>query len=132
MDIVVKRVYDPPGPDDGVRVLVDRLWPRGVSKAAASLAEWAKDAAPSSGLRRTWHGDPAQHSPAHFEAFATAYRAELAREPGARALDALLARAAGAERLTLLTATRDPEQNHARVLRAALLERATRPDRAEG
>lgn len=123
MDIVVKRIYETPSPDDGLRILVDRLWPRGVAKATANLDEWAKDLAPSAELRKSWHADPAQHTPEHFAAFSAAYLEELSSEPAASAVDALFVRAGESARLTLLTATKDAEQNHALVLRSALLER---------
>src|SRR5581483_224481 len=79
----VARVYDPPDPDDGVRVLVDRLWPRGLKKADAALDHWCKDVAPSNDLR-TWY----RHDPALFEEFATRSRAELDGTPQAAALAA--------------------------------------------
>ena len=123
MDIVVKRIYEAPSPDDGLRILVDRLWPRGVSKASAELDDWAKDLAPSAELRKSWHADPAQHAPEHFAAFAASYLEELDREPAASAVAALITHAGESPRVTLLTATKDPEQNHALVLRSALLER---------
>ena len=77
-DVVIKGVRDEPSPDDGRRVLADRLWPRGVSKERAALDEWAKDATPSTALRRALHsGDPT------WEQFVPAYRAELEEEPRA-------------------------------------------------
>lgn len=123
MDIVVKRIHEPPSPEDGIRILVDRLWPRGVAKATADLDEWAKDLAPSAELRKSWHADPAQHAPEHFAAFAATYLEELSNDPAASAIRALLGRAGGSSTLTLLTATKDTEQNHALVLRDALLQR---------
>lgn len=110
----LKRVYEPAGPDDGRRVLVDRLWPRGLSKTAAAADEWLRDVAPSPELRR-WFG----HDPERFGAFAERYRAELAGSP---ALAALLD-AARRGPLTLLYAARDERVNHARVLAAVLEER---------
>ncbi|MDZ7749265.1 MAG: DUF488 domain-containing protein [Halofilum sp. (in: g-proteobacteria)] len=112
MYVRIKRIYDPPADHDGARVLVDRVWPRGVRKADAALDEWCRDAAPSTGLRK-WFG----HDPARFDAFARHYRDELAARP--ETVDHLraLARADG---LTLLYAARDPEHNHARVLAAFL------------
>ncbi len=106
----VRRVYDDDRPDDGYRVLVDRLWPRGVSKERAALDEWAKDVAPSDGLRR-WYG----HDPEKFAEFARRYRAELEDPP---AVDALvrLRRAAEDSSVTLVTATRDVEHSGAAVL----------------
>ena len=78
-DIRVRRVYDDPVPEDGTRVLVDRVWPRGLRKDAAHLDDWAKDVAPSSELR-TWYG----HDPAKFGEFRNRYTAELA-QPGPQA-----------------------------------------------
>jgi uncharacterized protein YeaO (DUF488 family) len=105
----VQRIYDDAG-GRGLRVLVDRLWPRGVSREAARLDEWLKDAAPSAELRR-WYG----HDAARFQEFARRYRDELRRPPGADAVRHLIdlnrARA-----LILLTATRDVERSGAAVL----------------
>lgn len=106
----VKRIYDPADPADGRRVLVDRLWPRGVAKAAAQLDDWLRDVAPSSGLR-TWYG----HEPSRFEEFARRYRAEL--DGAGPLLDGLRATTGP---LTLLTATRDVEHSGAAVLAAVL------------
>jgi uncharacterized protein YeaO (DUF488 family) len=110
--ILLKRVYDNPAPDDGLRVLVDRLWPRGMTRQALSADLWLKDAAPSPRLRR-WYG----HDPRRWRDFAEKYRAELAREPGVlRTLDDLRRRG----RITLLFAARDTLHNHAVVLREVL------------
>ena len=106
----VRRVYDDDRPDDGYRVLVDRLWPRGVSKERAALDEWAKDVAPSDGLRR-WYG----HDPEKFAEFARRYRAELEDPPTVDAL-VRLRRAAEDSSVTLVTATRDVEHSGAAVL----------------
>jgi uncharacterized protein YeaO (DUF488 family) len=107
----VKRIYEAPAEDDGTRVLVDRLWPRGVRKQAAALDWWATEVAPSTALRRAFahHGE-------RFEAFAEAYRREL---EGNRALEELR-RLAAKGTLTLLYAARDEEHNHARVLEALI------------
>ncbi len=118
MDVVVRRVYEDATDEDGIRVLVDRLWPRGLAKERARLDAWLRDVAPSAELRNEWHHDPDGHEPSHFAAFAKRYRAELA---GSAALRELRALAASAPRVTLLTATRDPVMNHALVLREALL-----------
>ncbi len=107
----VKRAYERPSPGDGFRVLVDRLWPRGVRKEALRLDLWAKDLAPSPGLR-TWFG----HEPARFREFARRYHAEL-RSGAARALLADLARRAARGTVTLVDGARDPEHNGAVVLR---------------
>src|SRR5437870_7538081 len=77
MDVRLKRAYEPPARSDGYRVLIDRLWPRGVSKEAAQLDEWARELAPSSELRR-WFG----HDPARFEEFRRRYLNELAAHEG--------------------------------------------------
>jgi uncharacterized protein YeaO (DUF488 family) len=108
--IQVRRAYDAPAASDGARVLVDRVWPRGLTKAKAALDEWCKDVAPSAELRK-WYG----HDPERFEEFGRRYRAEL-EEPG-RA-DALehLRQLASSRGLTLLTATRQPEISQAAVL----------------
>lgn len=114
-EVEVVRVYADPGrsgPEH--RVLVDRLWPRGITKDALDADEWAKDLAPSTELRR-WYG----HEPARFAEFARRYRAELAGETARAGLAALRARA-GRSRLVLLTATRDVERSGAMVLRGVL------------
>jgi uncharacterized protein YeaO (DUF488 family) len=103
-------VYDEAADDDGSRVLVDRLWPRGMSKARADLDEWCKDVAPSTELRK-WYG----HDPAKYQEFARRYRAELAEGDRAEALQHLR-KLAQASPVTLLTATRDPELSEAAVL----------------
>ncbi|GAB2551539.1 DUF488 domain-containing protein [Leucobacter ruminantium] len=123
MDIRIKRVYEPAAPGDGFRVLVDRLWPRGVSKEAAALDLWEKEAAPSTELRRAWHAEVDSRSPAHFAGFAADYRAELSGGAAGAALDELVRLAREHSPLTLLYGARDPETNHAVVLREALLER---------
>lgn len=123
MDIRIKRVYEPAAPGDGFRVLVDRLWPRGVSKEAAALDLWEKEAAPSTELRRAWHAEVDSRSSAHFAAFASDYRAELSGGAARAALDELVRLAREHSPLTLLYGARDPEINHAVVLREALLER---------
>jgi uncharacterized protein YeaO (DUF488 family) len=107
-DIHIKRVYDPASDDDGERVLVDRLWPRGLRKEEAAWSLWLKDVAPTPELR-TWFG----HDPARFAEFAHRYRAELAANEGAvEPLDKLLRHG----RVTLLYAAHDAEHNHALVL----------------
>lgn len=113
----IKRAYEEPARGDGYRVLVDRLWPRGVAKEAARLDLWAKDVAPSPELRR-WFG----HDPARFREFARRYHAELRAGPG-RALLEELARRAGHGTVTLVYGARDEEHNGAVVLRDALGDR---------
>jgi uncharacterized protein YeaO (DUF488 family) len=118
-EVRLRRVYDANhGSDTGYRVLVDRLWPRGVTRADAGLDEWLKDAAPSTELRR-WYG----HDVKRFEEFTRRYRAELGRPPASVAVDRLIA-LARTESLTLLTATRDVEHSGARVLHEYLAGRS--------
>ncbi|HET7243965.1 MAG TPA: DUF488 family protein [Streptosporangiaceae bacterium] len=114
-DIRVRRVYDDPMPEDGTRVLVDRVWPRGLRKDAAHLDDWAKDVAPSSELR-TWYG----HDPAKFGEFRGRYTAELA-QPGPQAALRRLRALAAKGPVTLLTATKDIDISQAAVL-AQLLQ----------
>ncbi|MGH3192108.1 MAG: DUF488 domain-containing protein [Streptosporangiaceae bacterium] len=109
-DIRVRRVYDNPSPEDGARVLVDRVWPRGLRKDATRLDEWAKDVAPSTGLR-TWY----RHDPAKLGEFRRRYTAELAGPEQQEAFGRLRARAAGGP-VTLLTATRELDLSQAAVL----------------
>ncbi|MCZ7430344.1 DUF488 domain-containing protein [Streptomyces sp. WMMC1477] len=116
VEVRVRRVYETPGADDGKRVLVDRLWPRGLSRQAAALDAWAKDVAPSDGLRRRYG-----HDPERCADFVRDYRAEL-REPGRREAVERLRELAGGSRLTLLTATREVARSHVPVLLEALRE----------
>jgi uncharacterized protein YeaO (DUF488 family) len=120
-DVDLRRVYDEGRGADRRRVLVDRLWPRGVSKAGAPWDEWLKDAAPSTELRR-WYG----HDVARFPEFARRYRAELRHPPAAEAFHRLQALAA-AGGLTLVTATSDVEHSAARVLQRELGRRPLTP-----
>jgi uncharacterized protein YeaO (DUF488 family) len=113
--IRVGRIYDAPSPRDGSRVLVDRLWPRGVRKADAHIDAWARDVAPSEELRK-WYG----HDPAKFTGFRRRYAAELSQGPARAALDELRAMLAAGP-VTLLTATRDVAHSQAAVL-AGLLQ----------
>ena len=113
--IQIKRVYEAADPADGFRILVDRLWPRGVSRERAALDEWAKNATPSTALRRAFHSGDLD-----WERFVPAYRAEL-EEPAAReAVEGLRAEALSG-RVTLLIAGHDRVRTHARVLREAVL-----------
>src|SRR5690606_35999818 len=114
MDLRLKRVYDDASPGDGFRVLVDRLWPRGVSKERAEVDLWAKDVAPSSDLRKQYH-----HEGMTWDALVAAYRTDLAG-PGAEALAQLRSEVARHPITTLLYSVHDPEQNHAVLLREAL------------
>ena len=113
-DVRLKRAYDPAEPGDGYRVLVDRLWPRGVSKERARLDEWARELAPSAELR-TWFG----HDPERFAEFERRYRAELAAH--GEKLDELR-RLARKGTLTLVYAARDEKHNDAVVLAELLRE----------
>ncbi len=118
--IGLRRAYDPPGAGEGWRVLVDRLWPRGVARARLGLDEWAKEIAPSDELRR-WFG----HEPARWEGFRRRYRDELAARP--EAVAALVGRAAAGP-VTLIYAAHDRERNNAVVLREAIAEALRRGD----
>ena len=110
----IKRAYEAASSSDGCRVLVDRLWPRGVSKERAELDEWLKDVAPSTELRTWWN-----HDPARMEEFALRYRAELDSNTGAvKALRALV----DAGVTTLVYGAKDQYVNHARVLAEYLKE----------
>lgn len=114
MQVRIKRIYEPAASDDGIRVLVDRLWPRGVRKDEGRYDLWLKDVAPSPALR-TWYG----HDPDRFEDFARRYRAELEDEAHAAAL-ARLRELVSLGRVTLLTATKDPSISAAQVLAEVL------------
>lgn len=114
-EIRIRRVYEEPSADDGLRVLVDRLWPRGRSKQSARVDAWIKDIAPSKDLR-TWFG----HIPERFDEFATRYRAELDANP--EAVCRLRELIAGHPRVTLLYGAKDNEHNNAVVLRKYLLD----------
>lgn len=116
-EVVVQRVYEEPQPGGGARVLVDRLWPRGVAKATAPWDDWCKQVAPTPELR-TWYG----HDPDRFEEFARRYRAELTDGEQHEALESLRDKAAHG-RLTLLTATKESQISAAEVLRQLLTER---------
>lgn len=107
--LALKRVYDPPAETDGTRILVDRLWPRGVPKDRIDL--WLKDIAPSDALRRQFHGQPE-----HWDAFRAAYAAELGSERARTALGVLNERRQAGP-VTLLYAARDEEQNNAMALK---------------
>jgi uncharacterized protein YeaO (DUF488 family) len=113
--VQIKRAHEPPAATDGMRILVDRLWPRGLSRERVAADLWLKDAAPSDALRR-WFS----HEPSRWAAFAARYRAELARRPEVlQTLDELRRRGP----ITLLYAACDRAINHAVVLRAVIEER---------
>ena len=123
LTIAVKRIHEPVGPGDGARFLVDRLWPRGVSKEKAALAAWLKPLAPSDALRKAYHGESAV-SDAAWDAFRRAYFAELdAGGEEARGVLFVLDAAANAGPVTLLYAAKNAERNNAVALRQWLLQR---------
>ncbi len=107
--VAIKRAYESPSPNDGTRILVDRLWPRGLSKAKAALDGWNKDVAPTPSLRK-WF----DHRPERFKEFTKRYRAELAHNPAVADLRALEGK------VTLVYGARDPAINHAVVLAKVL------------
>ena len=117
----IKRVYEQAADEDGVRILVDRLWPRGVSKERAALSSWLKNVAPSPDLRRWWH-----HDPDRFEDFARRYRTELDDNP---ALEDLLSIVREHDRTTLVYAAKDPAVNHALILRDYIRQALEKEDK---
>lgn len=114
MKLAVKRVYEKPAKSDGTRVLVDRLWPRGVRKADAHIDLWAKDLAPSSALRAWFHADPEKR----YKAFTAKYKKELTEKKATR--KELLG---GHAHMTLVTSVRDVEHSHVPTLAAFLTGR---------
>lgn len=111
----VKRIYEPPEADDGYRVLVDRLWPRGLSKEAAAVDEWLKEVAPSHELRK-WFS----HEAARWADFVERYEAELQSPERAAAFDRLRDMERERGTVTLLFATREATRSHARLLQERL------------
>ncbi len=109
MQIWTKRAYEAPGAEDGVRILVDRLWPRGVSKADAKIDLWPKEVAPSTDLRKWYH-----HDPEKWEAFKARYFAEL--DQGPEGLDELLERVRSG-RVTFVYGSKETRLNNAEALR---------------
>ena len=118
MDIQLKRIYEPAAPEDGFRVLVDRLWPRGVKKDGARIDLWAKDIAPTAGLRQDYHGGLIP-----WPVFSEKYRLELQDSP---ALDDFVQTIKGKEAVTLLFAGKDTDHTHVKVLLEALNRRLAR------
>jgi uncharacterized protein YeaO (DUF488 family) len=112
MPILLKRAYDPPGPQDGFRILVDRLWPRGLAKADAQIDLWAKDVAPSPSLRQ-WF----DHDPVRWKEFRRLYEAELGQNHEAVAA---LREQIGDRTATLVYGAKDSEHTHAIILKRAL------------
>ena len=115
--LTIKRAYEPPASGDGWRVLVDRLWPRGVSKARLQLDAWVRDVAPSTDLRK-WF----RHDPELWDEFVRRYREEL-RAPEQEALIGTLSEHATRETVTLIYGARDTEHNEAVVLQNVVQER---------
>src|ERR1700758_844118 len=126
MPVFVKRAYEKPSRADGARVLVDRLWPRGLTKRAAALDAWLKDVAPSHQLRRWYHAHRAQ-----WPAFRKKYLAELAAPAAAQGLQQLYDFARESSGLTLVYAGRDQERNNAAILKQ-LLEGMRKPPSTSG
>ena len=113
--IKLKRAYEPPASDDGTRILIDRLWPRGVKRADAAIDEWMKDIAPSTGLRK-WFG----HDPARWQEFRRRYQSEIRQHPDE--FDRLRTLAQNG-RITLVFSAHDEAHNDAVVLKDLLLGR---------
>jgi uncharacterized protein YeaO (DUF488 family) len=124
--VTVKRVYEKPARSDGYRVLVDRLWPRGLSKSKAALNTWLRDLAPSDELRHWFHAHPE-----NWLAFRKRYLKELALPEAESALDELYGMASRKKNLTLLFASRNEQRNNAVVLRD-LLEGMRKPPTGTG
>jgi uncharacterized protein YeaO (DUF488 family) len=119
--IALKRVYDKPADSDGLRILVDRLWPRGLKKGEAKVDAWLRDLAPSNDLRKWFHAHPEQ-----WPLFRKRYLHELRSPSAAKALNQLYASLSQKGRLTLLFASKDEEHNNAIVLKA-LIEGTRKP-----
>jgi uncharacterized protein YeaO (DUF488 family) len=126
MNVAVKRVYEAPSSSDGVRILVDRLWPRGLTKEKAAVKFWLRDLAPSTELREWFHANPDS-----WLLFRRRYLKELKAEEAGPALEKLYASAQSAKKLTLLCASRNIERNNATVLKE-LLEGGRKPPSSVG
>ena len=126
MTVTIKRVYEPAGLGDGVRVLVDRLWPRGLTKAKASIDEWLRDLAPSNELRRWYHARPGE-----WDAFRKKYLKELTQAEPQQALHRLYDLAHSKKQLTLVFASKNESLNNAVVLKE-LLEGKRKPPTGTG
>ena len=126
MPVSLKRIYDPPARNDGARVLVDRLWPRGITKDAAKLTAWLKDLAPSDDLRKWYHARPSQ-----WLAFRKKYMEELRAPEAGTALEQLYKLVEDNDRVTLLFASRNLDNNNATVLKE-LLDGTRKPPAASG
>ncbi len=126
MHVVAKRVYEAASPSDGVRVLVDRLWPRGLTKETAAVKFWLRDLAPSTELRQWYHANPEQWS-----LFKKRYLKELFVPKAAAAIEKLYQLARGKQTVTLLYASRNEERNNATALKE-LLEGSRKPPSSVG
>jgi uncharacterized protein YeaO (DUF488 family) len=124
--VAIKRIYEPASRSDGVRVLVDRLWPRGLKKASAGLDEWLRELAPSNELRRWYHARPDQ-----WPSFRKKYLQELSQPEAQESLQRLYQLAHKRKRLTLLFASKNDTHNNATVLRE-LLEGGRKPPTGTG
>jgi uncharacterized protein YeaO (DUF488 family) len=126
MTVAIKRVYEPASRTDGARVLVDRLWPRGLTKAKAALQEWLRDLAPSDELRRWFHARPG-----HWQDFRKKYLKELAQPEAEASLAQLYRLAQKRKRVTLLFASKNETYNNAVVLKE-LLDGTRKPPTGTG
>jgi uncharacterized protein YeaO (DUF488 family) len=126
MTMLVKRVYESPSANDGVRVLVDRLWPRGLTKEQAAVKIWLRDVAPSNELRKWFHANPSA-----WTQFRKRYLNELASPSAAAAVEKLYDLAGSRKKITLLYASRNQDRNNATVLKD-LLEGGRKPPSSVG
>lgn len=121
MEVALKRAYEAPDAEDGFRVLVDRLWPRGKTKADLRLDLWAKEVAPSTELRKWFH-----HDPELWEEFCRRYKAELKAPERREAIAAIVKAARGSQKLTLVYGAKDTAHNEAVVLQSVFRRAAGR------
>jgi uncharacterized protein YeaO (DUF488 family) len=131
MTVAIKRVYKPKSRTDGMRVLVDRLWPRGMPKASAAVDEWLRDLAPSDELRRWFHAQPASRQDAHWHDFRKKYLKELSQPEAETSLLKLYKVLHKRKRLTLLYASKNETHNNAVVLKE-LIEGIRKPPTGTG
>lgn len=110
-ELKIKRIYEPESPDDGYRILVDRLWPRGMSKVKADLSDWDKQVAPTPDLRKSFHDRQIT-----YEQFRDAYEKELSANPAYAELADIVRKQLDAQNVTLLFASKDESENNAEVL----------------
>lgn len=125
-NIRVKRIYEPPSSEDGVRILVDRIWPRGISKERAAVSEWMKEIAPSPELCM-WFS----HQSERFAEFSDRYERELAEDPIHTELVDRICGMAVDKNVTLLYASKDPVHNHANILQRWLSSRSERKEHGQ-